>query len=212
LKNGIWFISEANSTDTLHYAVFDLVDGGLVGGGAKLQFLYIVSDVLGLVTIGGVEFPVTPKTLETFISITGWQFIDPANHLVIVAGVASGAFNAVSTGRATISSGVGDSQVYVYFAKEAMVDGSMGTVTVTRKTSVALAVVFDDDTTTTVDYQTAVTGTQHYEVVELSFPAGGGTIRYDPAVGVGAPLPNDLDSGSSLIVSFLLTLAVLLMF
>jgi len=153
----------------------------------KLEFTFIISDVLGTVNIDGLEFIVSPKCLESVIYVGGWNYVDPANQLVLITGVATGAYNGQASGSAAfVGSGSGSNQVYASYSDVASYSGSVSSVSVTRKAGANIN-FFIDDANVTVSLQAVYQASAHAEIVEIAFKPGASKIVYDPTIGVGEP-------------------------
>jgi len=177
----------------------------------KIAFNFFISKTLGTVEFGTVRAVVTPKSLESVISISGWKYKDIKNHLELVFGSCAGALAVGGTATSTsnvLTSGSGDDQVYVYYAEDAQINGKRGLVTVSHESVTDFKTIVDD-VETQLKLTTAFKGVVAAKLTKVAFDAGASNIIYDPGMGNG-PVPQ-VDSGASLIIS-LVILFVTLMF
>jgi len=196
----------------LHYVTFNgantLFGGTILKSGEAVSLTFLISEVLGTVTIGSVTTPVvTPKTLESIIQISGWNYVSSSNYLTLVTGVGKGSSTSSGSGSATLSSGSGDNQIYVDFADNADINGNSKSVTVGTSTTTDVSLVCDDATFSgylTTVYNSSVS----WHVVEIKFTPGASSIVYDPTVGVGKPLGNN-NAG---VLFFSMLFAIVLLF
>jgi len=194
-----------NSTAGIYVFVYD--GNTLPPSSLQVQLQYIVTTVGGVLNVlDGVL--VTPRAVESVISISGWPYEDPENHLSLRTAVGSVQGSWSSSG--LLVAGGGDGAVYFRFSGKAQIDGSLKTVTVG-------AAVLGDSTTFGNPYVTAqlqgrYSGNAAVHTVDVDFPAGASIIIYDPAMGSGSsPYPADDSSNSnlSLIIGLSVGLGVL---
>jgi len=209
LKNLVWSTQNGSSSDGLHYIVVSAANpllGSQLKTGESVQMTFLISETLGIVNFGAVSTPVTPKTLESVIEISGWSYSDPTNNVALVTGVVTGAAAGKADGVSTISTGSGASKVYVVYSAEADIGGKTGAVII--KTSAAAVTDVNDDSTISAAANAVYKAGLKANIVDISFPAGSANIIYDPSCGAGDPLGS---SGvATLIVSLLVLVAVLL--
>jgi len=188
LKNLNYDLTGQNTNPRyVNFAAVNPPFGTYLKANEKLEFIFIISDVLGKVTIDGLDMIVSPKCLESVIYVGGWQYVDTANHLVLVTGVATGKYNGHSYGSAAfIGTGDGKNQVYASYSDVASYSGTISSVTVNRKASADIN-IFVDDANVTVSLQAVYQANVYAEVVEIAFKPGATKIVYDPTIGVGEP-------------------------
>jgi len=120
LKDLVWTVANGTSTKGLHYislSASNKLFQNTLHNGESVTFNFLIAEVLGAVTFGSIEVPVTPKTLESVIEINGWGYASSSNKLVLVCGVATGAATGASAGTVTLASGSGKNQIYADFSK-----------------------------------------------------------------------------------------------
>jgi len=182
--------------------------------GESVAFAFFVSDVVGTVSLnpsGTVSAVVTPKHIESVISIKGWNYKSTSNYLRIIFGTVGGGFVTAGSGSVTsgtvLESGSGNTKVYASFADFAAIGGVKGAVGVVHLAELNVTGVFEDaNITATLD---AVYGSAAYaKITTVTFPANANDIIYDPALGAGNYAR--VDGGVSVVVSVLLLCLIVL--
>jgi len=213
LKDLVWDVTGGNSTDGyLHYVTLNAQNPlfqTLLKSGESVTMTFLVSEILGQVSVAGVTVDVTPKTLESVIQINGWSYTSSSNNLAFVAGVGTGSSAGDSTGSVTVASGSGNNQVYANFAHQAMVSGTWKDATVTATSTSDFSLV-TDDASIQAQASSVYKGSYNLQVVTISFPAGAESIVYDPTQGSGTPLPGSNNSANTLFFVVLLLAIVIL--
>jgi hypothetical protein len=207
------FTGSAGENGKLTYASFKstkLLDI-LFPATEKVEIHYFVSEEVGEVTFEGVTTVTSPKTLESFVIISEWKYASNSNHLVLVTGVATGSLTAtgtLSSVRSTLSSGVGESKVYAYFADEARMDGKTKKVFVKSYNANYTAAIDNGVIQGKLDafYKGSLTA----QFVESSFKEQPGSqkIVYDPTLGSGAAMENGVSKVVFFAVAYLLALLI----
>jgi hypothetical protein len=212
-----WDVTKGqDASETLYYLTvkgknFLGIPSLVLKDGESVEFSFFISKTLGVVKFQSVEAVVTPKSLESVISITGWKYVSQDNHLVLVFGSVAGGLGVSGSGSASvISAGTGDNQVYISYSNEADIAGTKHAVVVTHKDEADFKVVVDD-AEIQIAVQRAVVAGLAAKITEVAFPAGSNQIIYDPAVGSG-PVPVVENSGASAIIISLLVLVFALLF
>jgi len=176
----------------------------------KVEIHYFVAEELGEVTFEGVTTVASPKTLESFIIISEWQYAKPENYLVLVSGVATGSLTGTATlsARSTLSSGEGENKVYAYFSDEAQMDGKNKKVVI-RQTTVDVTVAVNN-TAIQAKLSAVYNGVYTAQVVESSFQnqPGANKIVYDPTAGAGAVMQNGVSKVVFFAVAYILALLI----
>jgi len=212
LKDLVWSVTGGNSTDGyLHYITLNGVNPILgtqsLKSGESVSMTFLISEILGQVTIGANVINVTPKTLESVIQINSWAYQSAANNLVFTCGVGTGSATGDSAGSVTLASGSGSSQVYANFDHHVDVSGSLIAATVT-KTSTTDFTLVTDDASIQAQAASVYNGKYNLAVVTIAFPAGAESITYDPSQGTGMPIP--YNGASTLLAVLLLSIIVML--
>jgi len=211
LKDLVWTVANGTSTKGLHYislSASNKLFQNTLHNGESVTFNFLIAEVLGAVTFGSIEVPVTPKTLESVIEINGWGYASSSNKLVLVCGVATGTAAGASAGTVTLASGSGKNQIYADFSKVVDVSGTKKSVTVTSTKVVNFSDV-SDDTDVQVAAASVYNGTYSLALVEVALPAGASKITYDPTIGSGTPIQK---SGASTVFFFSLLLSLVVLF
>jgi len=181
--------------------------------GEELEFSFLVSTELGTVPFGNLETVVTPRTFESVITITGWDYKDNSNHLVLITGAGTGSISGDVSGsaQASIVSGTGDDRVYAFFSEEAEIDGKLKDGVVIKKTATGTVSGAIDNVAFTSKLTGKFAGQASAQIVEIDFIKypGADKIIYDPTLGAGNPIQPS--SSSSLIVCALLAVVALLL-
>jgi len=211
LKNLVWTVSTGNSTGGLYYITLvasNSIFSPQLQSGESISMTFIISEVLGEVTFGSVSVAVTPKTLESVVEISSWNYKSPSNNLALVMGVATGSATGDSTGVVTLASGSGDDQVYADFSRHVDVSGSLQSVQVT-KTATTNFTLITDDASVQATANSVYSGNYNLANVVVSFPAGAAKITYDPTIGSGSPIAQNAAAGVYFF-TLLISLVVLL--
>jgi len=203
--------ADSGSDSSLHYITFNAANNILkqvLKSGEAVSLTFLISEILGTVTIGSVTTPVvTPKTLESIIQISGWSYASSTNYLTLVTGVGIGTSQSSGSGGVTLSSGNGDNQVYVDYADSADINGNSQSVTVNKSSSTDVSFICDD--TGFTGYVSSVyRGSVSWNIVEIKFAPGASSIVYDPTAGIGQPLQNN----ANVILFSMLLFAIVLLF
>jgi len=178
---------------------------------------FVISDVLAEVSAGQVKAAVSPKHIESFVEIKGWELASPSNYLVLTYGVLTGNAVGAAASHVSISTGTGSNQVYAHFAAVADVSGKVGKAEVTKTVGAAAdaAILFGDASLTAsvvAVYQQNVA----FYVVDIKFPPGETHIIYDPSMGAGPPVqsaavqPSQTGSSETFIFSIIVMLFAIL--
>jgi len=212
LRNLRWSVTAGNSTGGyLHYITMTGANPlinlpNTLNQGESIAMTFIIAEVLGEVSFGSVKTIVHPKALESVLEINDWNYVNNANHLVFVCGVATGAAIGASAGTVTVSSGSGNNQVYAHFDGNVDISGSKRSAKVTAVKTADFNLVTDD-----VDIRASADAVYHgqfnLQVVEIAFPPGATKITYDPQIGSGTPI---VDSAQTNIL-FVLLLAIIVL-
>jgi hypothetical protein len=172
-------------------------DQANLGVNFSISITAVFSQILGQLNVVGAPV-VTPKSLETLVTITGYPYRSIANALRLNLLVGTGLVTFTVQGAVTISSGNGTSANYVYVSDQVQVDGNVKTANIAisaQKTTGSVVA----DARLTERYQAQRTVTK----VSVQFPAGANTIVFDPSAGAGtAPdvtgtIPASAVSGST---------------
>jgi len=203
----VWAVTNGNNSKNLHYVtvtasnpeVLGITVSKIIKDGESVSFTFLVSEVLGQVTFGASNVYLSPKTLESVIQVSNYQYASSSNYLVLVSGACTGSSSGSSAGAVTVASGTGDNQVFVNYAGTFDANGKLKSATVNSFVVADISTVCD---TTQVKTQisAAYNATFSCKRFEIAFSAGEETITYDPAMGAGSPLINQ-QSGVNAIVS-----------
>jgi hypothetical protein len=219
LKDLVWSVTSGNSTDGyLHYITLAasnplFVNPPILMSGESISMTFLISDILGQVTIGANVINVTPKTLESILQVNSWSYQSAANNLVFTCGVGTGSATGDSAGTVTLASGSGDSQVYANFDGHVDISGSLKLATITKISTTNFTLV-TDDASIQAQANSVYNGNFNLAVVTVAFPAGAESINYDPSQGAGQPIlysqPTGTNSASTLLAVLLLAIIVML--
>jgi len=209
-----WNVGGGNdTTGRLRYLTVDTFLCANLVFGETVSFVFFISDTLGMVNLGnGVTATVTPKTLESVVTITNWKYADNANSLSLVYGTVTGAMaesGSIAAGSGNVlTTGSGNNQVYAQYARFASINGVNGNVKISHVGLANISAIVEDANHNAV--LTAVykgIGGVEAKQTTVSFPAGASKIVYDPTVGSGEPIPDD---AKTLLFSVLLLIFVAL--
>jgi hypothetical protein len=197
--------ADIDHDDEIHYATYK----GDVGGGS-IAFTMVVSAVAGILNVGGA--PITPKSAEVIVEINGYDYASTSNHLrLVLYSATASAVAEVQASANTVVSGSGNTQVYLHFNGEAVVDGASKSVTVN---GVADANTGSSDNLGSLEAFVTANGELTVDIrkVTIDFPKNAGSISYDPSMGFQAP--KDLAAAGTLSVpaALIFALAALLAF
>jgi len=141
---------------------------------------WIVSDVLGLLNQGNAVL--SPKSLESVVSIQNWPYLSSSNTLSLVIATATGQGSSQDSAYVT---GTGVNQVYFNVNKNAVVGGTLTPVQISGYTKGDFQADLGN-----ADMQAQVVGKYgaqaSLQLVTVTFPAGASDIVYDPTIGVGS--------------------------
>jgi len=149
-------------------------------GGLVINVTFVVSDVSGILNVTGQPI-VTPKSLESIVTISNYTYKAAGNSLKLTIGVGSGEANFQETG--TFTSGSGTNQTYFSLQVVADIDGVTKTVNISG---------FVKGNSNNMNGNIAAQVNAKYgraasfQLVSVSFPAGANTITYDPVIGSGS--------------------------
>jgi hypothetical protein len=150
---------------------------------------FVISDVLAEVSAGKVKAAVSPKHIESFVEINGWELSNSSNYLGLTYGVLTGSAVGASAAHVSISTGTGSNQVYAHFAAVADVSGKVGVASVTKTVgAVADAAILFGDASLTASVVAVYQANVAFYVVDIKFPPGETHIIYDPSMGAGPPV------------------------
>jgi len=186
LSDLAWDVTQGKNGDLSYLTLVgqNVILQDTLNSGEDIEFDFFVSNVLGTVPIGPVNAIVTPRSLESVISINNWQYLSTSNTLDIVFGVATGSESDTGSISNMIVSGSGISEVYSTFSSEASINNAKGSVSVSYSAVSNLTAVIDDLTSITA-LQNIYKGSISANIITVSFPAGASSIVYDPTVGAG---------------------------
>jgi len=205
LKDLLWS-TQNGSNNGLHYVTVSASNIFILKGGESIQLSFLISEKLGIVDFGSVSTPVTPKTLESVVQISGYNYATSTNTLTLVTGVVTGSAGATFDGVSTVATGSGDSKVYAIYSNDVDISGKPGKVTIKTTATAQFTDISDDAVSQAVVKGVYSAGIQA-KIIEVTFPAGAPNIIYDPSCGAGEPLGA---SGVTLIVSIIGLLVALL--
>jgi len=183
-----WTVGGGN--DTTGHLRFLTIDAVGCVPAQTVSFVFFISDTLGKVDLNnGLSAIVTPKTVESVVSINNWNYADKANTISLVYGTVSGAIadaGSVSVSGNVLKSGSGNNQVYAAYASVASVNGATATVTVAHADYANVTAIVEDSSNNA--FLSAIyggVGGVKAKVTTITFPAGASSITYDPTVGSG---------------------------
>jgi len=188
----------------LRYLTVQATQGTLV---IKISFIY--SDVVGVLNVVGTAV-VTPKTLESVISIQNYPYANNGNSLRLNLGIGSAAGSVSVQGQVThLVSGNGQSGTFLTLDHVASVNGAATPVSISAFTDGQGQLNFGNSY-----LQGQVVGKYgagaSFKFVSVTFPAGASNIIYDPSIGAGANPPTS--SGIKNVASFLALIIAFAMF
>jgi hypothetical protein len=193
LPTGLQYV--VSDTDTNGGLQWITLTGTDLGEPWTFSLTFLVSKVVGVVNVG--DAVVSPKSLETIVSIQNWKYKDPKNQLNLVMGVATGS-SSIQDGQLLVS-GTGDDKVYFKLAKSAVINGNKQGVTISSFKESDISTNFNDN----IKAQVQGKFQKNYDVklVTVTFPANAADIVYDPSVGAGDVPPAATSSSSTLTAS-----------
>jgi len=170
-----------------------------------VTFTFVVSSVVGVLNVVGNGI-ITPKSLETIITIANFPYTSTANsvRLNMAVGTASASVLA-QTSVTHLTSGTGTSGVFFTLDHTASVGGAATPVTISAFVDGQGSASLQNDqlaAQVTAKYG----GTAAFKLVSVTFPAGAANIVYDPTMGAGATPPT---SGSRMILPSFLSIVIL---
>jgi len=202
-----------DSTGHLHYAVWTASSVSLSTFSFNVKFAVAVSEIAGVLSVGGA--PITPKSVEAVLEIHDIVYTTPGNHVRLSVYTAAASANSTFSVMTddTILSGSGDSQVFIHFSGQAVINGTYsGEVTLggITETTTSTHHITDLGNGLLQDLLTANTA-NHIDVrlVTIDFPAYAVNVSYDPATGFDGTL---YDGGSSSDAHALVTPIALIFF
>jgi len=201
----IWTYSDSSSGQGgLRYLTAQASKGALT---LKISFIY--SDVVGVLNVIGTAV-VTPKSLESVISIQNYPYADNGNSLRLNLGVGTAAGSVSVQGSVThLSSGSGQTGTFLTLDHVASVNGASTPVSISAFT----------DGNGQADFGNSLLQAQinakygagaSFKFVSVTFPAGSANIVYDPSIGAGANPPTS--SGVKNVASFFALIIAFAMF
>jgi hypothetical protein len=184
-KSGFWNYNTLKSTQMSNeeagiiVAVFDFKK--LNQPNFLVELVYVMTQQAGTLNLETSPY-IVPKAVESFITISGWGYEDKANQLQLT--MACGTAEAKWDASGSVSAGNGDDATFFHVASEAVADGKVSKVGIEAEVSVnGLAVFENPSVTLQLQARYAAKATAH--VIKVKFPAGAGSITYDPSTGVG---------------------------
>jgi len=196
-----WDTANSGVSGELKYVSFN---GGIKGQSWVIALTFVVSDVVGVIDLA--DATVTPKSLESIVSISNWPYQDVENTLTLVMAVATG--EAHVKGK-IVTSGSDASKVYFSLASQATVQGSKQDVTVSAFSSGEFSSTIDSNCEAQLK---AVYGSKsQVQLVHVTFPAGAADILYDPTLGAGEVAADNASSSNAANVAMVVLVACLAM-
>jgi len=209
LTGMIWQKSDSgDSGDGLKWATVTGTSSLSPYGNLVINITFFVTDKVGVINLANTV--VTPRTLETVVTINNWPYVSNSNHLTLMTGVAtaSGSLSGSSTDFIT---GTGVNKVYAALQGTAQVSGSSANIQITASVGTdwsPLGTAAD----TIKNAVTAKYGSSANIVFfDIDFPAGASAIVWDPTFGQGDQLVVATSSAASVAVAgIFIALAALL--
>jgi len=201
----LWTIADSSvGNGGLRYLTVQTTQGAMT---IKISFIY--SDVVGVLNVVGTAI-VTPKTLESVISIQNYPYANNGNSLRLNLVVGTAAGSASVQGQVThYVSGNGQSGTFLTLDHVASINGAATPVSISAFTEGQGQLNFGNSY-----LMGQVTGKYgagaSFKFVSITFPAGAANIIYDPAIGAGANPPNS--SGFKNVASFFSLIIAFAMF
>jgi len=170
---------------------------------AKVTITYVTSAKAGILKYG--ETPVSPRSLEMIIEVSGFTLSDNKNHIRMDLGLLTASGAGSVEGSANVVHREGQEDIYVAASTHAVIDGKRAEVEVSVKSGAD-----DLDTFTEAVLKAALGGSIDAQIAHVDFPAGETSFVYDPACGSGS---NVYEAGaSSLALSALVALVCALLY
>jgi len=173
-----------------------------------LAITFMISDSPGT---SNFNTNVGPSTLESIIQISGYQYANAENNLVLSMGVASGSASwegevGVVTQQTT------DNPVFFKVAKEAMYNLETKPVTVSAFKTATFEAAFGNNVQIEAQLKSKFNGDWEARIVEVEFAAGADLITYDPTLGatMSDDDTSDAVTNSILLMFILLIISMLL--
>jgi hypothetical protein len=209
LKDLAWGIESSNQGfGGLRYITFVGSQIFPLGSPMKVYVTYVQSDVVGVLNVPGDPI-ITPKSVETILEISNFQYQSSADKLRLNFAVAAAAEGVQVTAGTTqnLVVGTGASQTYFALSKSAKVNGNIASVEIGEYvlgTSSAVLQSADLQAQITAKYGAAAV----FKLVSVTTTdAGASSIIYDPSLGSGQ-VPQD-SSASGMMLSFFTLLLLL---
>jgi len=145
---------------------------------AKVTVTYITSMKAGIVEYG--NSPVSPRSFEMIIEITGFPLSDAANHVRMDIGILTSPGVGKVESNSVVLRRKGQEDMYVGLSSYTIVDGERASVSVSMESGEV-----DTGDVSKKILKTALGGDFDAQIAHIDFPAGRGDFIYDPALGSG---------------------------
>jgi len=206
LKDLIWAnVASATSVGTggLRYSTYQGTQ--LLNPTFSISISEVFSDVIGMLNVVG-SAVVTPKSVETIITINNFPYISTANSVSLNMAVATEAGFVVATGKVTtLTAGTGNGAAYFTLDHVAKVNGVVAGVVLSGFAAGTADTNFANSYITgsvTAKYGAVAT----LQFISVKFPAGASSIVYDPSMGAGSMPPTVASAGMTVTASFFLSM------
>jgi len=201
LNSLVWTTTFGTDGTGLYWAIFK---GVPLGGSWSITFTHFASSRLGLVNTAA-KPGITPRNLETVITITSYPYATTTNTLSLDIGVGTGNVQASGTGQ--LVSGTGISATYYNLVASAHADGKVTPVSISGWVTGDLTYSTGGNTNLQTQLQAKFGASFDIRNVTVTFTAGASSIEWDPQLGNG-PAPG-IASGLAPGLAMLLPLILL---
>jgi len=187
LQNLGFAITDQNLATGLRYVTF--TGATLLHLGFSVSVTYTATDRVGVLNVGTVAV-VTPKSIESVISITNFPYVNKANSVRLNIGVGSQALTLQVDGQFThFVGGTGNQATYITVNNQVLADGVLKPATVSGFVDAQSVTNFGNNDIAgqiTAKYANAAS----FKIVSVTFPPGAASIVFDPATGAGSAPPS----------------------
>jgi len=125
---------------------------------------------------------VYPKSVETIVVISGWNYASQQNSLSLFIAVGTGSTEWSVDGQ--LKTGLGDDKVYFRLSKEAFINGVKSPVQIGGVVSADISATFQNPNVQ-VQLVSRYKKSAECKIVEVCFTPGAERIVYDPTMGSG---------------------------
>jgi len=148
------------------------------GTAAEVTVTYVTSKRAGIMKYG--YTPVSPRSLEMIIEVSGFKLSNDKNHARLVLGLLTASGAGQVDGSANVVHREGQEDLYIAASTRAVIGGDNTEVNVNIKSGANSL-----DTISEAILKIALGGSIDAQIANVDFPAGEESFVYDPALGAG---------------------------